>query len=254
MSVGSRFKPVYWRLVERFVLKSCAAFHATSEEEFSDIRKLGFDQPVAIIPNGIDLPKVVPSIKKRQVLFLGRLHYEKDVISLIEAWSNVSRKFPDFELIIAGSGDASYVNRIRDLIASKAISRIILTGQVEGEAKFKLLRESWVLVLPSPSENFGMVVAEALSYQTIAIANKGSPWSSLNTNKCGFWIEKGQYYMEEALSQALSLDENTLQEMGSNGRNYVELNFSWSNVCGKMTEFYNWVSRGGDKPLFVRVD
>ena len=69
MSVGSRFKPMYWRFFERHVLKSCAAFHATSEQEFADIRRLGFDQPVAIVPNGIDLPKILPSNKKRQVLF-----------------------------------------------------------------------------------------------------------------------------------------------------------------------------------------
>ncbi len=254
MSVGSRLKPSYWKIIERHVLKSCYAFHATSYEEYLDIRRLGFSQPVAVIPNGTDLPPVAITKKRRQILFLGRLHYEKDVISLIEAWSNICNKFNDFELIIAGGGDDFYVQQIHNLIDKHSNNRISLIGPVSGEVKLKLLRESWVLVLPSPTENFGMVVAEALASSTIAIANKGSPWSALESKECGFWVENGPKYLEEALIEALSLDERTLQEMGTNGRKYVEQNFSWPIVSSKMKEFYTWISFGGDSPSFVRHD
>ena len=53
---GSVVKRLFWPLVQKPALTATSCFHATAESEYKDIRRMGFRQPVAIIPNGIDIP------------------------------------------------------------------------------------------------------------------------------------------------------------------------------------------------------
>src|SRR5262249_49689775 len=78
---GSWIKALFWILAQRTALDQASCFHATAESEYADIRRLGFKQPVAIIPNGIDVPE--PADKRcngtRTLLCLGRLHPIKGI-------------------------------------------------------------------------------------------------------------------------------------------------------------------------------
>ena len=88
MSHGSFLKRLFWPWLQRPALNSAACFHATSLAEYEDIRRAGFKQPVAVIPNGIDVPSRLPKEKSefRTLLFLGRIHPVKGLDLLISAW------------------------------------------------------------------------------------------------------------------------------------------------------------------------
>jgi len=76
MANGSSFKGWFWRLFQRSALEAASCFHATARSEYEDIRRHGFRQPVAIIPNGVDIPtlKVKHQTERRSLLFLSRIH------------------------------------------------------------------------------------------------------------------------------------------------------------------------------------
>lgn len=71
-------KRIFWAMAQGRAVHSVSAFHATSEQEYRNIRAAGLKQPVAVIPNGVDMPEISANENKEAnapcVLFLGRLH------------------------------------------------------------------------------------------------------------------------------------------------------------------------------------
>src|SRR5690606_8298892 len=100
-------KFLFWHSLQKQALSHAMLFHATAENEYLDIRRMGYRQPVAIIPNGIDIPTVARSNRGREktLLFLGRIHPVKGVDLLLRAWAALHVSFPDWRLRIVGPGE-----------------------------------------------------------------------------------------------------------------------------------------------------
>lgn len=253
MGNGSKVKKAFWPLVQRPALEAVTCFHGTAESECEDIRRMGFKQPVAIIPNGIDIPllKRVPRNEVRTLLFLGRIHPKKGLDFLIKAWQVVSPRFPEWHLRIIGPDNDGYLPRIEALASELKLARIAFYGPLYGEAKLNAYREAELFVLPTHSENFGMTVAEALAAGTPAIVTRGAPWSGLETHGAGWWIEIGLDPLVSCLEDALAQPRKALQIMGERGREWMESEFSWERVGLQMVETYQWILNGGNKPDWV---
>jgi glycosyltransferase involved in cell wall biosynthesis len=248
-------KKVFWYLFQRAALDAVTAFHATSEEEYKDIRKSGFLQPVAIIPNGIDVPLMVKKKNKplKQVLYLGRIHPIKGIDNLLKAWQKVQDRHKGWQLVIVGPDDGC-LPKMQALAKELALVRCEFVGPLYGTEKFKAYFQSDLYVLPTHSENFGMTVAEALATATPVIVTKGAPWKGLEKNKAGWWIDIGITPLVAALEQAFKLSDGDLEVLGLNGRNWMARDFSWNSVSEDMAIFYHWIIYGGRLPSFVRVD
>lgn len=248
MKHGNFLKRLYWLAVQRRSLCKMDAFHATSMEELQDIRRLGFWQPVMVVPNGIDLPNTRFDVSrtKKRLLFLGRIHPVKGVDNLIRAWVAVQDQFPDWQLTIAGSdvGYATtegYLQLMKSLAMDLHADRIDFCGEVLGETKQQLYSESSLFVLPTHSENFGIAVAEALAAGLPAIVTKGAPWSGLVEKKAGWHIDIGHEPLTKAFQQALALSTTELQQMGNRGRDWMKDSFSWMRVGQMMSQSYRWL-------------
>lgn len=260
MSHGSCFKGIFWRLFQRSALSQAACFHATAESEHADIRRLGFTQPVAIIPNGIDVPELAQKQCRdtRTVLFLGRLHKIKGVDILLEAWAKVMDHFPHWRLFIVGT-DASYGDKGGYLQEMKALAfklqlkRLEFRGPLYGEVKLSAYREADLFVLPSHSENFGVTVAEALAAGTPVIVTKGAPWEGLETHHAGWWINVGLDALVTALGQAMAESSDELTQRGLNGREWMMKDFSWTSIGIRMDHTYRWLIDGGKAPSWVKT-
>ena len=131
MNHGSRLKKLFWPLLQKPALDAATCFHATAESEYNDIRRLGFRQPIAVIPNGIDLyPLPVRNAsQQRTLLFLGRIHSGKGLEMLLAAWQQVQRYFPDWRLVIAGSdvgyyGTSGYLEKIKEQAMQLNLNRV----------------------------------------------------------------------------------------------------------------------------------
>ena len=89
-----------------------------------------------------------------------------------------------------------------------------------------------------------MTIAEGLASELPVIATKGAPWSELETNKCGWWIDIGVDPLIAALSDATSLSDNERFEMGKRGRKLIEEKYTWDSAAEKMIEGYKEVLNG----------
>lgn len=253
---GSFVKQWFWPLVQAPSLRVTTCFHATAMSEYEDIRRLGFHQPVAVIPNGIDIPdlKEQPQGKYRTLLFLGRVHPIKGLDLLLPAWQTIQYRFPDWRLRIVGPDNGGYLAQMQTLAKKLALTRIEFAGAVYGQQKWQVYRDADLFVLPTYSENFGMAVAESLAAGTPAVVTKGAPWQGLETQGAGWWIDIGLDPLVAALEQALAGSPAVLEEMGQRGRVWMMRDYSWQHIGQQMAATYCWLLHGGCRPDWVIED
>ena len=253
---GSKIKKAFWPLLQKPALRATACFHATADSEYEDIRRMGFEQPIAIIPNGVDIPapKQANNSEMRTLLFLGRIHPTKGVDSLLEAWRVVSPRFPEWQLRIAGPDNGGYLMRMQGLATKLKLARVEFSGPMYGEAKWQVYQGAELFVLPTHSENFGMTVAEALAAGTPTIVSKGAPWSGLVSEGAGWWMDHGLDALIACLEEALAQPREALAAMGEAGRDWMRRDFSWTEIAYKTSETYRWILRGGCKPDWVKEE
>ena len=248
-------KRLLWPL-QRRVLARADLLHATSEAEYHDIRARGFRAPVAVIPNGIDVPPLPPRSPQdgpRTLLFLGRLHPVKGIDRLLDAWAALEAMFPEWQLVIAGKGEPAHEAAIRAQAARLGLQRVRFPGALYGEDKAVAYRAADLFVLPTHSENFGMVVAEALAYGCPAIVSKGAPWSGLEREGCGWWIDHDVPTLQATLSHAMRLPESERRAMGVQGHAWMERDFGWASIAARMSAGYRWIKQGGECPDWVKT-
>lgn len=234
-------------------LRETDMFHAASMKELLEIRALGYKQPIALVPNGIDVPEVEHkpfSGDKRKLVFFGRIHKTKVVDYLVAAWGNVANRFPEWSLEIAGP-DCGAVPMLKEMIAERNIPRVDFVGELHGIDKYKFLAAADLYVLPSLTENFGITIAEALACGTPVIASHGCPWERLDEKGCGWWIDIGVDALTAQLESSLAQSPKTLEEMGKLGKVWMSSEFSWDGIAKRMLESYKWLCCGGLRPEFV---
>jgi len=257
-----------WSLFEQVNLRSAALFHATSEMEARSVRKLGLRQPIAIIPNGVEIPDretnpVRESLErkhpelagKRWLLFLSRIHPKKGVSELLGAWHEIHDHFQEWHLILAGPDLDGYSNRMKSEAVNYQLSdRVTFTGMLNGSEREAALANSDLFVLPTHSENFGIAIAEALAFGLPVITTKGAPWKDLIAHRCGWWIDLGHAELMQSLKGALCLPKAELAAMGERGRALMAKKYSWKQVAGQMKQSYEWLLGRNDMPGCIQTD
>jgi len=245
-------KQPFWHLTQKPALERCHCFHATAAIEYEDIRRIGLHGPVAIIPNGVDIPEIpLDNTRKKSVVFLSRIDPKKGLDILLPTWASISNDFTDWELIIAGPLGSNYANSVQTLAKKLCIQNIQFLGQVIGEAKLRLLTESALFVLPSYSENFGIAIAEALAHGLPVITTTETPWTDLQQRSCGWCIPPTQPELERALRAAMCQPLKSLQEMGNNGRKWIQTDYAWRRIGEMMHKTYRWLLGNGSQPDWV---
>lgn len=255
---GAR-KRLLWQLGQRKAFEVAHCFHATAESEYEDIRKLGYRQPVAVIPNGVEFPEIMPPLaaekKPYRLLFLGRLHPIKGLDNLLTAWRDLYQHFGQWELVIVGPEDKpGYKNSLQQKIADDGLQNIRFADPVFGDDKGRLYAEAELFVLPTHSENFGITVAEALYQRTPAVVTDGAPWKVLNSAECGWWIKNSVEELRRTLHHAMSLPREERATMGNKGHELVTHSFSWQEIGEKMLRTYYWMLTNQEKPNWIIND
>ena len=248
-------KRVAMALYQHRNLRSADVLHATSPAEARRFRELGLAQPIARISLGIDPipeaprdPEAVAAPKeKRQLLFLSRIHPKKGLELLLDAWAEIEAE--GWELVIAGNDDGGHQPALEARARDRRIeSRVRFAGPLYGVDKDTTFRRADAFILPSFSENFGIVVPEAMQYGLPVITTTGTPWEVLEPEKCGWQVEATGEAIRSALESLIALTDEARQAMGQRGRAVVERDHRWEVIAEKYGEVYRWMAGEGSRP------
>lgn len=231
---------VMWEKVCQIAAPKGLVLHATSEEEARESRHRLPGLETVVVPNGVDIPNRILSRNcnpKLRLLFLGRLHPKKGIENLLSAYNIVNRTSGmTSSLVIAGAGEKQYTETIKTRIEELGLSdKVKMMGRVAGEAKEKLFENVSVVVVPSHTENFGLVVAEALAHGVPVIASRGTPWQRIEEIGCGLWVENDPESLAAAIKRISLMP---LRDMGLRGREWMQKEFAWDLVAEEMIQVY----------------
>ncbi len=241
-------KRLAWWLYQRRDLMAATCHLATADSEAGTLLGYRLGIPVRVIPNGIDIPKLPfdqnaeqpwtrDSKGPRVALFLGRIYPVKGLPMLIDAWSALRPR--GWVLHIAGPDEAGHRTELEARVRAAGLEAAVrFLGPIASDEKHKLYRRADLFVLPSYSENFGMVVGEALANGLPVLTTKATPWSLLSEKRCGWWVEATVRGLEEGLRQATSYEPRMLWQMGARGRSLIAQDFSWPGVVRRFTSVY----------------
>ena len=229
----------YWLLLRR-CLNKAAAIHCTGEGERDAVANLKLRVSSFCVPLGCKLP-IWPIERNwsncKEILFLSRISEEKGLLVLLEAWKNIEHN--GWRLILAGPSWRGYREKLEKIATAEKITDVSFAGPADSMKKDELYRSAALFVLPSPMENFSLVVLDALAYGLPVICTKGTPWKCIAENGCGWWIDSNSSYaLSSALKEAFGRHPVDFPEMGGKARELAE-KFSWANVSRMLLQAYH---------------
>jgi glycosyltransferase involved in cell wall biosynthesis len=252
-------KRLFLSLAGNGVLRGAAALHFTTQAEFEQAAPyLPAGPEKAVIPLTIenallrDSPgpnrwrEYFPAIPDTwpRLLFLSRIHPVKNLPSLLGALPQLLREFPGLHLVVAGSGEASYVRRMHELAgALVAESRVVFVGAISGEAKAHLIRSSTIMTIPSFHENFGMAIAEGLACGVPTLVTPGlGIGAEVMSWGAGFRCGESSTAVATALSSALQSRAGLLAA-GARGHDWAVTTLSAEAVAPRLADLYHGALR-----------
>jgi len=238
-------KRLAWWLYQQQDLRHAAAVLPSSEFERGDVLNLLPDCTSHILPNGCELarkeanskPKLPQIDGIRWAAAMGRLHPVKGYAELICAWAEVDP--PAWKLAIAGPDEGAYRQTLQSLVNSKGLQdKVVFLGELSDAEKWQLFDDCELFLAPSKTENFGMVIAEALQAGTPVLTTTGTPWNELPELQCGWWVEPEVESLKTALREATSCSRSELTMMGARGRQLIAEKYTWESVAASSLEIY----------------
>ena len=243
------------QLARRFIhpgaFEAAHGWHATSSEEADDIRRLGFNQPICVAPNGVTLPSTesllgaravwqdrCPATRTRRVaLFFSRFHRKKRLRELLDLWLAESRG--DWLLLVVGVPEDYSVAELQSWVASKAAREKIAV--FDGFGQTPPYGVASLFLLPSHSENFGLVIAEAMASGVPVLVTDSTPWKAVNADDRGWCVPWENF--GTALTDALAESPDDLLARGARARSWVLENYSWDKSARDLLAFYDQLPR-----------
>ena len=261
-----RWKKVLpWWLYQRSALRHANLLHATTDLEARWIRDLGFRLPIAEVPLGTDFSAGGPPLAARphSVLFVGRIYPVKGLDLLLRAWATLAPALRDeWRLVLVGPDQAGHRAELLALaqtlglntqvaaLDSARAAEVTFTGPLYGKDKVAAYHAAQLLVLPSHTENFGVIIPDALASGMPAIASAATPWVILAERGCGAQFELTPESLAATLTRFLSLTDAERQAMGERGQALVRERYTWPAIGHALESAYQSIlpKDTGDTP------
>lgn len=247
-------------------LKSVTCFHALCMKEMEDIRAYGLKQPIAVIPNGINIPSketkqriqaLIPPHEKElhHLLYLGRLHKKKGIDILLSAIANIQKKAPSlldsWQIDIVGWDDECFKSKLEKICRDNNLHNIVFHGGKFGDEKLIMQAQASAYILPSHGEGLPMTVLEAWAWNLPVIITPECHLPEGYSSGAAIYIKDNVESCQEGLLRLFSMSDMERKEMGNNGRKLVAEQFTWDISAKKMTQVYDWLLGNAPKPNFV---
>jgi glycosyltransferase involved in cell wall biosynthesis len=244
-----RRKEIYLKLIEKANLNNTQAVHLTSRQEQQEIFQLGLSAVNFVLPLGLFLPNQLTDARYRLrqylnlptdepvILFLSRLHPKKGLDYLIPALGKLNHH--RFTFVIAGSGSKEYEAEIESLLVSNKIrDRTHFVGFVEGETKNIFMQGADLFALTSHSENFAVVVLEALAAGIPVLVTPGVALAPvIQQNQLGYVAELDVCAIASALDLYFS-NPQAGKDMGNRAQQFIFEKYTWEKMASQMHQIY----------------
>jgi glycosyltransferase involved in cell wall biosynthesis len=234
---GSLKKRVYLSIAGRAMLEHAAFVHCTAEIEKQQSSKwypqgktviapLPFDlAPFTNLPGPESACETFGSVlggNRPTWLFVGRLHPIKRIELMVEACSQMKNQGTRCRMLIAGSGENDYENRLRSIVKQgNLIDDVHFLGFITGQQKISLYQAVDGVILPSAHESFGYSAIEALACgKPLITTDAVNIWQDLQSSGGAVIVEPTADAIAKAMT-ALQSDLNRRAEMGRQGREWV---------------------------------
>lgn len=264
-------KRIAGMLFEHAHLHRCACLHALCEAEYRAIRSFGLSNPVAIIPNGVDLPELTTcrrlqpkwaaslSSNCRVLLFLGRIHPKKGLVNLMHAWAQAVKQFPaiseNWQLVIAGWDQGGHQAQLERLAEELGMCKSVhFVGPQFNQQKAESLARADAFILPSFSEGLPMAVLEAWSYCLPVLITPQCNLPEGFEAVAALNISPNANSIRCALARLFSMTDTDRLAMGERGRELVEKRFTQPTIAAKMSGVYAWILNDSSYPDCVRIN
>jgi glycosyltransferase involved in cell wall biosynthesis len=238
--------PAYKKIFLKKVLKNASKIIALNEDYRNLIsRKYGISKnKIVVIPNATNFK--ISKTKKREsvknILFVGRLSVEKNVLKLVEAFSLLKNK--DIVLNIVGEGEKR--EEIENLIKKKSLKNIILHGRKEKQDLVKMYNKADIFLLPSEYECFSSTLLEAMATGTPIIASDVQGTRSVvKNNYNGLLIKPTPEKIAESIKKLIEHPQ-LRKKLANNGLKEVK-KYSWDKIVEQTEQVYREVLKGHNK-------
>jgi len=271
---NSKLKKMVARfLYENRMLRNAGCLQAFTSKELGDLRNIGLKNPIAVIPNGIDLPEAPPlALSERSnqmngrkfILFLGRIHPKKGLLHLVRAWKQVVANCPNassWKLAIAGwnqighqeelmlecgslglrtydSAPKDFPKEIANLPSEPSVHFL---GPCFGADKNLLYSLASGFVLPSFSEGLPLTVLEAWANRVPSIISVHCNLSESGDTGASIVTAADVESVANALFRLIDSKEGYRQSIADMGRRFVEEKHQWPLIATRMLDTYRWM-------------
>lgn len=254
-------KSLYYNLIARNILEGAKAIHYTTEDEAQQCHQfLRLNNKAIIIPNGLDLSefndlpnyeslrKKFPNLQnKKVILFLSRINWIKGMDILIEGFAKLKKEKKDVHLLIVGKDDGdNYIEKVKLWVKRYNLENFVtFAGQLTGKDKLVAYCGSDIFILPSYSENFGMVVIEAMACELpVIISDKVGLANEIKKNNAGIIIGTTADDVYRGLKTTLE-NQKVIDIMKKNAKKMVYELYDINRVADRMIEFFKEILING---------
>ena len=269
-------------LYENTMLRQAACLQANTVKEAEDFRAFDLKNPIAIIPNGIDLPEITglagsPDLpvwsnclgpERKVLLFLSRIHPKKGLVNLLKAWAQLPPATPSgpaWTLAIAGWDQGGHEAELKQLATDLRLAwtdlrepqtgggpwSVVFLGPQFNAAKSACYRHCHGFVLPSFSEGLPMAVLEAWAHGRPVLMTPECNLPEGFATGAAIQIGSGVPEILHGLTTLVRAGEDDLAAIGACGRELVATRFTWPKVAGDMRLVYDWLLHGGAAPACI---
>lgn len=256
-------KLLYKQLIEQRNVSHADCLHALTLAEAEQLCRFGARGPIAIIPNGVDVPfsrdaqpffKLHPGLAgKRIVLYLARLHPKKGVDLLLQAWRQIALQHADAHLVLAGPDSDGMLARLQQAAADGGFANTVtFAGMLTGTMKWSALAAAEAFILPSHSEGLSVAVLEAMGMGLPVIVTTACNMPAVSEARAGWEIDASIEAIQDALFDLLQQQPRENAVIGKRGADLVRDRYTWAVVASKMASIYRWIE-GAPMPRDVEV-
>ncbi len=230
-----------WLKCCQILLPSRTVIHCASLKEKTEAERRAPGISTAVVPNGVEIPSKgkcfgTSTGKRLSLLYLGLISPVKGLDALLHAMTFLDEGITLDVYGHAPMGYENYGNFVSKLVDDLGLKeRVIFHGFAQDEQKSSAFLNADICVVPSHSENFGNVIAEALAHGVPVIASTGTPWQGIVEHDCGTWVDNSPASLA---SSVLEMRNRPLAEMGVRGRDWMQRAFGWDVIATEIHALY----------------